>query len=231
MEIARLDPARVDHVLVHRIASPRPLRPATAACGAAAMGLALGIAGRASDYLPPLVRWGASLGVPWLAAAFLLGALVADRRTAAWAGAVALVVGVETYYAIFLAIEHATTPGYAVTAGTAWSLAGVAAGAAFGYAGAVWRCNRPSRRAAAIAVLSGALIGEATLLLAVWHSAPARRVLLIEFALGALLPLLLARGVRTRALAMALTASVAIAVLAVEAAVREAARAAGWAGA
>lgn len=201
------------------------------AYAAVATGIAVGVAGRASDYLPPLVAWSASLGVPWLAAAFVLGAFVAHPRTAARAGGAALVTAVVTYYAILLFVEHGTTPTYAAIVGTAWSLAGAAAGAAFGYAGASWRSRRPWPHATAIAVLSGALVGEALLLLTLWQVPVARRVLILELALGALLPLLMARGGRARALAIPLTAVVAAAVLVAEGIVREAARAAGWAGA
>lgn len=130
-----------------------------------------------------------------------------------------------------LFVEHDTTPAYAAIVGTAWSPAGAAAGAAFGYAGASWRSRRPWHQATAIAVLGGLLVGEALLLLSLWHAPAARRVLVLELALGALLRLLLARGGRARALAVPLTAVVAAAALLAEGIVREAARAAGWAGA
>src|ERR687896_349527 len=61
--------------------------------------------------------------------------------------------------------------------------------AVIGWAGDAWRRGR----AIGVALLAGALAGEAMLLLSEWHNRTARYVLAAELALGAVLPYLLAR--------------------------------------
>ena len=197
--------------------------PRTAAVAAVLTGLVLGVSGRASDHLVPAVEWAFNLGAPWLIAAFALGALLAERRTAAAAAAAALAIGVVTYYAIFTLVEG-LPPSYAIAVGTAWSLAGGLAGAAFGWAGAACRSRLSVRRVVAAGLLSGALMGEAILFFSLWDSPLARYILLAELMAGALLPLVLARGARARALGLGVGALVAALTVVAEATVLQVVR-------
>jgi hypothetical protein len=80
-----------------------------------------------------------------------------------------------------------------------------------------------------VALLSGALAGEAMLLFGEWHNRTTAHVVLAsELVLGAALPYLLARPRLART--VALTAAVAVGVMVAEASVRDAMHAAGWRG-
>jgi hypothetical protein len=114
-----------------------------------------------------------------------------------------------------------------VVVGVAWSVVGVAIGAVLGWAGDAWRRRRGE--AVGVAILAGALAGEAFLLLGEWHNRTARAVLACELVLGAMLPFALARGRLVQA--VALTAAVALVVAGLEEVVRGAMREAGWRGA
>jgi hypothetical protein len=187
-----------------------------------AAGVFVGTAGWASDHGPRLFDWAGAVAAVWLIGAFAVGALAGDARRAALAGAGAMVVGVATYYALF----HPMC-GLLLVVIAGWSLFGIGVGSVLGWAGDAWR--RGHAQAAGVALLAGAMAGEAILLLGHWHERPARLVLGAQLALGATLPYLLARPKLTRA--VALTAAVALAVVVVEPAVRETMRAAGWSGA
>ena len=129
-----------------------------------------------------------ALGAPWLAAAWGLGALADSRLRGALAGAAALVLGTLCWYFVSLAIHGAPAVGYVVPVSMGWSLVAGAAGAAFGLVGALSRDGNPVARAASIALLAGALAGEAVLLLGKWTgqkplrlTLPARSACLLEF--------------------------------------------------
>lgn len=205
---------------------PVLVRPAVLAVG---FGAALGFTGRASDHLSPLVRWSASIGALWLLAAFCVGALAGDRRRAAVAGAATIACGVFTYYALMYGVEHRAAATYAVTAGAAWALGGLPIGAAFAVAGDAWRHGRPRAHAVGVALISGALVGEALLLFGSWGSPYGRAVLALELGLGAALPFVLARRGRLLG-AVVLTVVVAVVAAGAEAAVHDTMRAAGWRG-
>lgn len=190
-------------------------------------GLAVGSSGWALDHGPLLVRWTTAIALVWLVGAFAVGCVARGAIRAAVAGAATIVVGVATYYVLFHFVEAAVTARYGVVVGVAWSIAGALIGAVMGWAGHAWR--RGGRQALGAALLSGALAGEAMLLLGEWHRRPAKVVLICELVLGAALPYLLARPKLTRA--VTLTAAVAVAVVFVEHGVRDAMRAAGWRGA
>ena len=187
-----------------------------------AAGVLVGTAGWASDQGPRLLDWAGAIAAGWLIGAFAVGALAGGGRRAALAGAGTMVVGVTTYYALFHPMR-----GLLLAVIVGWSAVGIGVGAAFGWAGDAWRRRRA--QAAGVALLAGALAGEAILLLGHWHEHAARLVLAAELALGAALPYLLAKPKLARA--VPLSAAVAVAVVAVEPGVREAMRAAGWSGA
>lgn len=204
---------------------------------AVAFGLAVGMAARYGHGVPGDAYWLASLGGPWLVAAFAAGALAPGRRLAALAGAATIVVGTLAYYGSVAAYHgvtqlHLPLQGarYGVLMAIAWSAAGLAVGAAFGTAGVLWRRGgRSLWSAAGAAALAGALVGEALLLQAAWDSPWAQRVLAAELAAGLLVAAVLARG--RRAAALALTPPFAGVFLVAEGLVRDTLRAAGWAGA
>ena len=187
-----------------------------------AAGVLVGVVGWASDDGPRVVDWAGAVAAGWLIGAFAAGALAGGGVRAALAGAGTLVVGVATYYALF----HPMRPALLVVI-LGWAAFGAVVGAVFGWAGGAWRTRRA--QAVGVALLAGALAGEAILLLGQWEHPTARAVLIGELVLGAALPFLLAR--RQLARALPLTAAVAVAVPVCEQAVREAMRAAGWTGA
>src|SRR3954471_24216795 len=165
---------------------------ARAALIALGLGVALGFREQSLRHSSPPLPWLTALGVPWLATAFAVGALVRGRRRAPLAGAATLVLAVITYYLVMRLSAGHTTTGYVLKVGTAWSIAAAAAGAAFGTLGAIWRARAP-RSTLAIAAISGAFAGEALLLLETWHSRAAQTVLAWELVVGMALPFVLSR--------------------------------------
>jgi hypothetical protein len=190
-------------------------------------GILVGSIGWASDHGPQLVRWSSAIAAVWLLGAFVAGAIAGSAPRAALAGAWTIVMGVATYYVLFHFVSGSLGLRYSVVVGIAWATIGVGIGAVIGWAGDAWR--RRYARSVGVALLAGALAGEAMLLLGEWHNRAARAVLVCELVLGAMLPFLLARPRLTRT--VALTAAVAVVVLEAEETVRHVMRAAGWAGA
>jgi hypothetical protein len=188
-------------------------------------GVLVGTVGWASDQGPRVVQWSSAVAAVWLVGAFAAGALARGPLRSALVGAGTIVVGVGTYYVLFVFVSGLHGPREIVPVVIGWSTVGVAIGAAAGWAGDAWRRGKPI----GVALLAGALAGEAMLLLSQWHNRSARYVLAGELALGAVLPYLLARPKLARA--VALTCAVAVAVAVTEDGVRDAMRAAGWAGA
>jgi hypothetical protein len=190
-------------------------------------GILVGGLGWVSDEGPLLVKWTSAIAAGWLIGAFVVGALAGAAWKAAVAGAATIVVGIGTYYVLFHFVSGTLSLKYGVVVGIAWSSVGLGIGALIGWAGDAWR--RRHGRAIGVALLSGALAGEAMLLLGQWENRAARIVLICELTLGAMLPYLLARDRLIRA--VPLTAAVAVAVFVAEYSVREVMRLAGWAGA
>jgi len=204
---------------------------------AVVVGVALGIVGQTGSDLHPGMRWVVALGVPWLVTAFVAGALLGGRVRGAFAGATALVVGTLAYYALRvllggggpLELEGLALRGGPVVIG--WCVAAVFGGAVFGLAGALWRRGGTVAHVAGAALVSGALVGEALLLIGEWAGRGARLVLTAELALGAALPFLITRRRVLILPALALTAVVAVTVGVAEDGVRDALREVGWRGA
>jgi uncharacterized protein DUF6518 len=116
-----------------------------------------------------------------------------------------------------------------VPVAAAWAGVALAAGALFGLAGASWRDGKPRVRAATVAMLAGALAGEALLLAGEWAGRAAAVVLAVELASG--LGLLAAARRRTPVLlTLAVFAVAAVAFAGIEDGVRDTLRLAGWAG-
>jgi hypothetical protein len=150
----------------------------------------------------------ANLASPWVAAAFASGAVAASRRrgverrvarpvpeavVGAVAGTVCLVAATIVYYG------PARTGGFdfsgAVFRTVFWIVAGIAAGALFGAAGAIWRAAANPRLRAVGSVAFGAIVvGEAAFLVvagATKYDAFAWPVLLAVAAVGLAIALVL----------------------------------------
>lgn len=170
-----------------------------------------------------------ALGAPWLAAAWGLGALAGSRLRGALAGAAALVLGTLCWYFVSLAIHGPPAVGYVVPVSMGWSLVAGAAGAAFGLVGALWRDGETVARAASIALLAGALAGEAVLLFGKWTGEAASLVLGVEL-LAATTALMLSRRRAPIMLTLSLFLVAALAMAGAEDAVRDTVRLVGWRG-
>jgi len=214
----------------------RPLLLALAA--ALALGLVGRIAVHAGTGLPHGRAIGAvghtavALGAPWLAVAWIVGTYGGSRTRGAVSGAAALVLGTGAWYLLTIVgglIDGWAAASYAVPVAAAWGVVALGAGGIFGFAGAVWREREPRLRAAAIGLLSGALAGEALLLMHEWPGRAAAFVLSAELAAGLGL---VALGRRRAPLALTLLffAVATLAVIGTEGVVRDALRLAGWAG-
>jgi hypothetical protein len=189
-------------------------------------------AGPVAEPVSQLGPWIIALGAPWLAVAWLLGAIARRVVLGALAGALALAGGTGAWYAFTLWQVGRAALDYTVPVATAWGVAALGAGAVFGAAGAIWRSGGTDfTRALGVSILAGCLIGEAILLLAQWHGRAARAVLAAELLAGLALPLLLlARRPRALLLAIVFTFALAMAAAAGESYVRDALRDVGWGG-
>jgi hypothetical protein len=169
---------------------------------AVAAGLVLGVVTRFVYELPREWHWLAKVGVPWLAAAFFVGALTRRPGRGAALGAAALVAATLVYYAILGLVQHA----YEVSpVGLGWLVVAVPGGAAFGALGALWASGRA--RVLAAAVLAAALGGEAVLfaLLVPGPGRPGTYLLAAAIAV----PFVLLRRARERLLAVCAAALLA----------------------
>jgi hypothetical protein len=207
--------------------------------------IALGVAGRyagaagllahAGPLAEPAAKlgpWAIALGAPWLAVAWVLGAVARHPLLGALAGAVALVGGTGAWYAFTVWQVGRGALDYALPVAFGWSLASIAAGVVFGGAGALWRsAERDSLRALGASILAGSFIGEAIELATIWDGRAARAVLAVEFLLGlALVVLLLIRWPRALLLGIVFTAVIALIAAGAEHEVRHALRHVGWGG-
>jgi Family of unknown function (DUF6518) len=170
-----------------------------------------------------------ALGAPWLAAAWGLGSLAGSRLRGALAGAAALVLGTVCWYFVSLAIHGPPAVGYVVPVSIGWSVVAGAAGAAFGLIGALWRDGDTPARAASIALLAGALAGEAVLLLGKWSGQATSLVLGLEL-LAATTALMLSRRRAPIILTLSLFLVAAMAMAGAEDAARDTVRLVGWRG-
>jgi len=200
------------------------------------VGLVLGTAAQMGPVLHPALRWVVALGVPWLVAAFVAGALVGDPARGALAGAAALVFGTLVYYANRVgdgggAIQGVVLPLRGAPVVIGWCAAAAGGGALFGLLGAWWRRGGSLAFLVGTALVSGALVGEALLLTQEWSGRAAQLVLTAELAAGTALPFLLTRRRGLLVPVLVLAAIVALAVAVTEDSVRDALRLMGWRGA
>lgn len=127
---------------------------------AIAAGLALGVATRLVYELPYEWHWLAKVGVPWLAAAFLVGALARRAGRGAAFGAAALAAATVVYYLPSI-LGYGRFSYEANPVGLGWLAIAVPGGAAFGALGALWASGRA--RVAAVSMLAASFGGEAVL--------------------------------------------------------------------
>lgn len=191
-------------------------------------GVALGVSGRASDYLGPELRLVFALGAPWFLVAFGAGAALRKPVAGALCGALALVVSVAVYYALMLMVERRGGHGYAASMTVLWGSASALCGLAFGALGAAAAAREDHLRGVALALLGGTLAGEAVLFIALGGVEAGRWVLLSELAVGAGLVLRASRPLRPSL--VALGASAAVAAASADGLLRTVMRAHGWGG-
>ena len=171
------------------------------------LGAALGLGTRLVYYGPSEFLWLHKVGVPWLAAAFLVGALSHTWRSGGAHGALALVIAVVVYY-------EAPVAGAGSHIGLGWIWIALPGGAAFGALGAMWRSSE-RWRVPATALLVGAFLGEAM----IWYGPERPLVALAEYSAAALLLGLLLPKNSQRAAAAVAAGVFALAAAAAEVAV------------
>jgi hypothetical protein len=200
----------------------------------------LGVAGRVAtragaEVLPhghalsALGHAAVALGAPWLATAWGVGALSGSRSRGALAGALALALGTASWYLLTVAAGGRAAAGYAVPVAAAWGTVALAAGAAFGLAGAAWRFGGRVAEAIGVAALAAPLAGEAALLGQQWTGRAAQAVIAAEVA-AAFVLLFAARRRAPLLLTAALFALGALVFAGAEDAIRDGVRLAGWSG-
>ncbi|HEX8206931.1 MAG TPA: hypothetical protein VF587_12800 [Solirubrobacteraceae bacterium] len=204
-------------------------RALIAALVAVPAGIALGFANQEADAVLRHGRWVAALGVPLLAACWAAGALAGRPLAGAVSGAVLLSTSTAAYYVLH--VHHFGAERRLIPVIVGWGAASLAAGAIFGLAGGAWRAasEAVAVRIGSVALLAGALAGEAILLASEW---PARvaPLLYAELLAAAALPILFVRPWRALPVALAVTAAAALVLGAAEHEVRETLRLAGWRG-
>ena len=203
-------------------------RLALGVAGALLAGVALGVSGRASDYLGPELRLIFALGAPWFLVAFGVGVVLRRPVSGAACGALALAVSVAVYYGVMLAVERRGGHGYAASMTLLWGSAAALCGVAFGALGAAAAGREGPLRGVALALLGGTLAGEAVLFVLLGGVDAGRWVLLCELAAGAGLVLSASRP--PRPLRVALGASAAVAAASADGVLRTVMRARGWGG-
>lgn len=203
----------VQHTEVEKTRWAPSLRGAVAF--AIAAGLALGVGTALLFEFPHQFWWLTKVGVPWLAAAFVCGAIAANYFRGAVCGAVSLVVAVASYYpAMGMIFNDFYSPRC-----YGWIAAAIPGGLLFGAAGAGWRIGSQAARVATAALLAASFAGEAMFF--VLYGWRGERVLgLFCLALfAALLPALLLRESSERWLAFFLAAGLTLVAVVAEGAV------------
>ena len=181
---------------------------------AVASGIALGVGALlAVDLLPHPLNLVGTLGGPWLALTFAVGARARQPGVAAFAGLVAMASAVAAYYVTRDAM-NASAPGGVTVGGEAinYLVIGLLAGAAMGFLGGAWRRDGTPWRVVAPGLLAGALGTEVIVLsFRTWSGTELVFAVLqggAAVALALLLPENASRGVA--ALAIALASAVAV---------------------
>jgi hypothetical protein len=179
--------------------APTPWRYASVAV---LLGVAVGAFSSRADFLPidtPLIvlaAMGNATG-PWVAAAFAAGAAACRPRAGAVGGAIALGIGVGTYYVAALLTWPAGPPSSLGLLVPAWLTVAVASGSVVGASGGLWASGGRYRMVGPI-ILGGALLAEATyrfILVEAWTgidlSRTALQVALVDLVAALLVPVIL----------------------------------------
>jgi hypothetical protein len=187
---------------------PSPLRRAAVVV---VLGVGVGIFSSRADLLPAdtllhvVVVMGNAVG-PWVAVGFAAGAVQRDARLGSVAGAIALCVGVATYYMAALLTWGDRAPTFLPVLALVWLLVAAVSGGGVGAAGGAW-ASHGRYRSLGLIVLVGALLAEAAyqlVQLEVWHGIDVARtgvqIAAIDSIPAVLAPVvLLERGRRTTA--------------------------------
>jgi hypothetical protein len=129
------------------------------------LGLGVGLFSSRADLLPAdtllhiVVVMGNAVG-PWVAVGFAAGAIQGEARRGALAGAIALCVGVATYYGAALLTWGDRAPEILPALALVWLAVAAASGGVVGAAGGGWAANGRYRLVGPV-VLAGALLAEA----------------------------------------------------------------------
>ncbi len=173
----------------------------------------LGLVAWAADHVPsnsavPAAAGLGNLPSHWLATAFLIGVIARGKLQGATFAGLGLALAVVVYY---MAIHLAGDRPYSdlSQAARAWLAVAVIAGPIFGLAGATWRAGPPRWRPWAVALLAGALAGEAVYLahsLSIFEPFTLRDTAtvfaMLEIATAGALPFLMLRRSQDRSLAL-----------------------------
>lgn len=154
--------------------------------------------------LNDLIRGLGNIPSPWLALAFVTGAVIGSRLWGTLSAATVLCLAVAAYYfAITVSGDREGIPLRGAMTG--WLAVALLAGPVFGLAGAVWRRGPSGLRPFAVGLMSGALIGEVAffgadgLRYGFWELGDTRTIFATADLLVALsLPLLLLSGLADR---------------------------------
>jgi hypothetical protein len=139
----------------------------------------------------------------WALVAFAAGAGARTVIGGAGRGLFALLAAVGVYYLVYGTLGEGWRAAGALRAATIWGTVALIAGPPLGFSGSVWRHRSGLARSLAISVPAGVLIAEGVLFqVQTLGDVAARALLLVEVALGLLLPLVLVRGARWRAIAL-----------------------------
>lgn len=177
---------------------------------AVGLGLVAWAADRVSaDSAFPLASGLGNLPSHWLGTAFLIGAIARQKLTGALFATLGLALAVAVYYTA-IRIAGDRPDANLGTAARAWLVVALVAGPVFGAAGAAWLSGPQIARPWAVALLSGALAGEAiyladrmNMLAGFSLSHTPTMFVVLELITAACLPFIMLREARDRLLAFA----------------------------
>jgi hypothetical protein len=192
-------------------------------------GIALAAAARVGVHVGTPAGWLLRFGVPWLLVPFAIGATLRSPAKGALLGAAAMLTAVATYYVLKVLVEQRASYPYGLQMTAVWGAIGVGAGSGFGAAGAWARSPRSLVRATATGLASGALIGEAVLMLGqVPRVSAAHAACLLELGLAGVVALLSVGRARLFPVALVLSAVIAVTAIGAVSELRTIAFSSGW---
>jgi hypothetical protein len=171
---------------------------------AVAAGVGLGIASLlAVQLLPHPANLIGTLGGPWLAVAFAVGATARSRGTAAWAGALSMAAAVSAYYFLLKTMNPGFRGGYTVRGeAIPYLVIGLIAGGGMAVLGASWRNGGVRWRAVAAGLLAGALGTEVIVLMSRAWRGPEQVLAVVQGGAAIVVAWVLPRSLRGRVLAL-----------------------------